>query len=72
LLGTCWDKFPNDEAHCTNLEGRSCMNAVKYSWIKEKKTSLKALVVMEWCGGDEVLRKKIILGKETKRAKGES
>jgi len=48
------------------------MNAVKYSWIKEKKTSLKALVVMEWCGGDEVLRKKIILGKETKRAKGES
>jgi len=36
--------------------------------MTEMETSLKALVVMVWCGGDEILGKRIILGKEAKGA----
>jgi len=36
------------------------------------ETSLKALVAMVWCGEDEVLKRRPIIGKEARRAKVEA
>jgi len=35
------------------------MDASRCNWMKEIKTSLKALVGMKWCGRDAVLERRL-------------